>query len=197
MIRDASDLRARDAYFLMIDTIVPRPIAWVATRSADGVANLAPFSFFTGVTSAPPTVVVNLAPRVVRADDGTRTVLPKDTLANLRETGVFVLHVAPREHRSAVIQSARDHAPEVDEIALAGFETVEGTWVAAPRIPSLPVAMECRVSQMIEVGRLPATMVLGEIQGWHIHDALVDADGRAPSARWGPLGRLGVEGYQD
>jgi len=195
VIKAAADQRTRDAYFLMIDTIVPRPIAWVATRSPDGVANLAPFSFFTGVTAAPPTVVVNIAPRVIRGDAG-RVVRDKDTLANLRATGEFVLHVTPRARREEVVLTARDHGPEVDEIALAGFETVPGTWVDAPRIPDLPIAMECRVSRLIEVGRLPATMVLGEVLGWHIDDALVDPDGRVPSAAWGPLGRLGVEGYQ-
>jgi flavin reductase (DIM6/NTAB) family NADH-FMN oxidoreductase RutF len=187
----------REAYQLLIDSIVPRPIAWLTTRAADGTPNLAPFSFFTGVTAAPPVVVVNIAPRVLRDADGGRTTRDKDTLANLRATGEFVVHVAPRAKRSEVVLSAAAHPPELDEIALAGLATVPGTWVDVPRITELPLAMECRVLQLVPVGRLPATMVLGQVLGWHVHDELVDAEGRVPSVGWGPLGRLGVEGYQD
>jgi flavin reductase (DIM6/NTAB) family NADH-FMN oxidoreductase RutF len=180
----------------MIDTIVPRPIAWVTTRSAEGLPNLAPFSFFTGVTAAPPTLVFNVAPRVSRGPDGTRPTRDKDTLSNLRATGEFIVHVAPREHLARVALSAEPHDPETNEIELAKFATTPGTWVDVPRISALPIAMECRVSRLIPIGRLPTTMVLGEILGWHLHDDLVDEEGRVPSMGWGPLGRLGVEGYQ-
>ena len=195
MIRSASGMQSTEAYFLLIDTIVPRPIAWVSTRSASGTANLAPFSFFTGVTSAPPTVVFNIAPRVLRDGGGTST-RDKDTLANLRATGEFIIHAAPSAHKQEVVETAGFHAPEIDEIDLVGFETTPGTFVDVPRISHLPIAMECRVSRLIEVGRLPVVMVLGEVLAWHVRDELVDAEGRIASAAWGPLGRLGVEGYQ-
>ena len=195
MIRSADGLSARDGYSLLIDSIVPRPIAWVSTRSAEGTPNLAPFSFFTGVTGAPPTLVFSVVPRSVRGPDGRKTSVEKDTLVNVRATGEFIVHAAPKTLRSQVVATSGDHPPDVDEIELVGLETVPGTWVDVPRVVSLPVAMECRLLQLIPVGRLPAVMVLGEVLGWHLRDDLVDAAGRIPSAGWGPLARLGIEGY--
>ena len=192
----AEELSRREAYFLLIDSIVPRPVAWVSTCSGDGVPNLAPFSFFTGVTANPPTVLLSIASRVERGPDGARTVRDKDTLANLRGSGEFIVHVSPRALLAEVMETSENHAPEVDEIGLVGFETVPGSWVSVPRIASLPIAMECRLLQELDVGQPPTTVVIGEVLGWHVAEGLRDAQGRISAADWGPLGRLGVDGYQ-
>ena len=196
MLRSAADLSQREAYYLLIDSIVPRPIAWVTTVSASGVPNLAPFSFFTGVSAQPPTLAISIASRVIRGSDGTRQVRPKDTLSNLRETGEFIVHVAPADCRAQVLRSAENHAPEVDEIALCDFETVPASFTSPPRISALPVAMECRLLREVGLGDPPTTLVIGEVLGWHIDDAMLGEDGRIYSERWQPLARLGVEGFQ-
>jgi flavin reductase (DIM6/NTAB) family NADH-FMN oxidoreductase RutF len=193
----ASSLSPRDAYFMLIDTIVPRPIAWVLTRSLDGIPNLAPFSFFSGVTGRPPTLVLSFSPRIDRDPDGTRSVREKDTLANLRATSQMIVHVAPRSRRAQVVASSDELPPRVTELTDLGFgEPVPGTWVDVPRLPELPVAMECRLDRIIPVGDPATHLVLGEVLGWHIREDLI-REGRVPSASWEPLARLGVEGYQD
>ncbi len=192
----AAGLSQREAYHLLIDSIVPRPIAWVSTLSAEGVPNLAPFSFFTGVSARPPTLALSIASLVTRAPDGSRQVRPKDTLANLRGNGEFIVHAVPSVCSSQVLRTAERHPPEVDEIDLVQFETVPGSWTKPLRIPSLPVAMECRLLQEVPLGDPPTTLIVGEILGWHVDDAMVGEDGRVYSARWKPLGRLGVEGFQ-
>ncbi len=193
----AGDLSRREAYFMLIDSIVPRPIAWVTTISEDGVPNLAPFSFFTGLSAKPPTLVLSIASRVSRSDDGGRQARPKDTLANLRAGGEFIVHSALGALRDSVLQSAENHPPEVDEISLLGFETTPGTWTSVPRIAALPLAMECRLLEEFSFGDPPTTLVIGEVLGWHVDDEMIGDDGRFYSSRWGPLGRLGVEGFQD
>jgi len=197
MQRAASEVSRREAYFLLIGSIVPRPIAWVTTVSPEGVRNLAPFSFFTGLSADPPTLVLSIATRVTKAADGSRNTRPKDTLRNLRESGEFIVHVAPAALRREVLQSAENHAPEVDEIALVDFATTPGSWTSVPRIPSLPVAMECRLLQEVPIGEPPTSLVIGEVLGWHVQERVVGEDGRLYSDRWGPLGRLGVEGFQE
>jgi flavin reductase (DIM6/NTAB) family NADH-FMN oxidoreductase RutF len=176
----------------MIDTIVPRPIAWVTTRDAASVPNLAPFSFFTGVTSSPPTLLLSITKRV-RRREGAVEVVTKDTLANIEATSVFIVHVAPDAQMQAVLASSHDNRPTPDELTGLGFSTERGTWVDAPRIRELPIAMECRLDRLIPVGDPPATLVLGHILGWHVRDDL-ERHGRVDTA-WGPLARLGVEGY--
>lgn len=194
---DSASLSPRDAYYMLIDTIVPRPIAWVLTRSEDGLPNLAPFSFFTGVTGRPPTLLLSLAPRIDRHDDGTRTLREKHTLANLRSTREMVVHVAPKSRRSQLVASAGDTPQRASELDDLGFgEPVPGTWVDVPRLPELPISMECRLDRIIPVGHPATHLVLAEVLGWHVHDDLL-VNGRVPSQPWAPLARLGVEGYQD
>jgi len=142
-------------------------------------------------------VLLSIASRVERLPDGAPTVRPKDTLTNLRARGEFIVHVSPRRFLNQVIESSGSHAPEVDEISLVGFDTVPGSWVSVPRIAELPIAMECRLLHELDVGEPPTTVVVGEVLGWHVDDELRDDEGRIASVGWGPLGRLGVDGYQD
>ncbi len=185
------------AYQLMIDTIVPRPIAWVTTVSADGVPNLAPFSFFMGVTSRPPTLALSIAKRVRRGPDGSRTVEEKHTVQNLLATGELIVHVASRADRERVVASAADLPSDPRELETLGFDqVVPGTWVDVPRLADLGVAMECRVDRIIPVGEPASNLVIAQILGWHVQDGLV-VEGRIPVAGLDPLGRLGVDGYQE
>jgi flavin reductase (DIM6/NTAB) family NADH-FMN oxidoreductase RutF len=191
---DAAALRGRELYGLLVDTIVPRPVAWVLTLSPDGVPNLAPFSFFNGVCARPPTLSVSVASKPMVDASGHRSFVAKDTASFARHHGFFCVHIAPATRREDVASSAVDHPSDVDVPALVGLKTQPGTWGPIPWSPDLPVAMECRLSQIVEVGDPVNHLLLGEVLGWHIRDELVDEDGRMPSD-WDPLARLGVSGY--
>ncbi len=191
---DAATLSGRALYDLLVDTVVPRPVAWVLTLSADGAPNLAPFSFFSGVCARPPMLSVSVASKPVLGSDGQRRFVPKDTVSFARERGHFTVHIAPASQREAVASTAADHPPGTDVPALLGLSLNPGSWGPIPWSPDLPVAMECRLEQVVEVGEPVTHMLLGRVLGWHVQDALVDADGRVPSG-WDPLARLGISGY--
>ncbi|MFN8540620.1 MAG: flavin reductase family protein, partial [Thermomicrobiales bacterium] len=116
LVPDAMD--PNDAYRLMVSTVVPRPIAWVSTVGADGVPNLAPFSFFNGVAGPPPIVMFSTELR-----DG----IAKDTLRNVRETGEFVLNLADEALAERMVLTSGDWPPDADEFALAGLATAPST----------------------------------------------------------------------
>jgi flavin reductase (DIM6/NTAB) family NADH-FMN oxidoreductase RutF len=173
-------------YKLLIGCVVPRPIAWVSTVDAAGVANLAPFSFFMGVTGNPPTIAFSSGPRGGEAASG-----KKDTLANLQVTGDFVVNVVDDARAEAMNLTSGDYGPEVDEFALAGLTAAPSVQVRAPRLAEAPVSMECRVVQIIPVGNAPHHLVLGEIVHFHVRDDVHDAaTGRIDMHRLRPVGRL-------
>ena len=194
---DAADLSGKQAYHLMIDAIVPRPIAWVTTVSAEGIPNLAPFSFFMGVTARPPTLALSVAPRTIRRDEGSRTIVEKHTIENLRATGELIVHMPSRGQRAQVVASGEGLPRAQGELAALGLhDVVPGDWVDVPRLAGARVAMECRLEQLVPVGDPPTQLVLARILGWHVAaEALVD--GRIPVAGLDPLARLGVDGYQE
>lgn len=186
--------RGRDLYHLLVDTIVPRPVAWVLTLSPDGVPNLAPFSFFSGVCARPPTLSVSVASKAVVGEQGQRRFVPKDTARFAQHHGFFTVHMAPAARQADVASSAADHPAGTDVPRELGLRTEPGRWSPVPWLPDLPVAMECRLAQVVEVGSPPNHLLLGEVLGWHVQDGLVDEDGRIASD-WDPLGRLGISGY--
>ena len=197
MKKSAADLRGRDSYRLLVDTIVPRPVAWVTTVSPEGIPNLAPFSFFNGVSSRPPIVSLAIASKPKVGATGEREFVAKDTTRNIVKSGQYIIHLAPAHLGSMVSRTAEDHPRETDVPALLGLETVPGDWVDVPRIVSLPIAMECRMETIVEVGEPSTHLLLGEVLGWHVDDALLDDEGRVWAARWDPLTRLGVDGFRD
>ncbi|MBI2587020.1 MAG: flavin reductase family protein, partial [Rhodospirillales bacterium] len=119
-----------------LSCIVPRPIGWVSTVSADGIVNLAPYSFFNGVAVKPPMVMF--------ASSGRQAHGPKDSLANIEATGEFVCNLATWELRERMNQTSAPVPPEIDEFALAGLETEPSQLVKPPRVKAAPVHLECR-----------------------------------------------------
>ena len=197
MMIESAEQSSRRAYQLMIDSIVPRPVAWVTTVSSTGVPNLAPFSFFTGVTSSPPTLALSITKRVVRGPDGGRHLEEKHTVQNLLANGELIVHIASRARRDQVVASSAELPADPRELEKLGFtDVVPGSWVDVPRLAALGVAMECRVDRIIPVGDPPVSLVLARILGWHVQDTLLQG-GRIPVAGLDPLGRLGVDGYQE
>jgi flavin reductase (DIM6/NTAB) family NADH-FMN oxidoreductase RutF len=186
MIIDPSRSRGSDVYRVMIRCIVPRPIAWVSTRSRDGIPNLAPFSFFTGVTSNPPTVC--FAPGR-RASTGDR----KDTLRNVEETGEFVVNVVTEELAERMNVTATEYPPEADEFDEAGVTAAPCRVVGAPRVAESPVSFECRRYDVVHVGPHGpggGALVIGEIVMIHVDESVL-VDGKVDSERLRPLARLG------
>jgi flavin reductase (DIM6/NTAB) family NADH-FMN oxidoreductase RutF len=171
---------------LMIRTILPRPIAWVSTVSSEGVRNIAPFSFFMGITSEPPSLCFAPARRPGGA--------AKDTLANIEATGEFVVNVVTEELAEAMNETATDYPPEVDEFERAGLTPLASERVAAPRIAESPVHMECKLVQIVPVGTAGVVVVIGEIVLFHI-DERVLREGKVDSSLLRAVGRMGGMEY--
>lgn len=164
--------------------MTPRPIAWVGTRSAEGVANLAPYSFFNVASSEPPTVL--FCPQ--SGDDQP----DKDSLANAEATGAFTVSIvswAVAEHMNA---SSASVGPEVDEFGLAGVTAVDGDVVAAPYVGEAKAALECELFEVVRIGR--GAVVFGTVVAFHIDDDALDGTRVLPEAL-DAVGRLGGPNY--
>lgn len=194
---DPSNCDQRQIYKLMTGIIVPRPVALVSTVDRNGLANLAPFSFFSGVGSNPPTVL--FCPVVRKAS--TPNVAPalemrKDTLRNIEETGEFVVNVVSECIADAANATAAEVPPDVDEFVLSGLTPKASEAVRPPRVAESPAQMECKLLQVIYTGREPGAgvIVLGEVVRFHIEESLfeefrvdpggLDAVGRMAGNTW-------------
>ncbi|MGV8997915.1 MAG: flavin reductase family protein [Parvibaculaceae bacterium] len=165
--------------------IVPRPIGWISTISKDGVLNLAPYSFFNGVSADPHIVMFASAGR-------------KDSQRNAEETGEFVCNLAGFDQRDEMNATSATVGPEVDEFVLAGLATSPSRLVRPPRVAGAPAHLECVYLQTVPMiardGRHSYDLVLGEVIGIHIDDRFV-ADGKVDTAAMRPIARLGYHDY--
>lgn len=186
---DPQALDQTAVYKLLIGCVVPRPIAWVSSVDADGVRNLAPFSYFMAITDDPPTIAFSSAPRGAAGSK-------KDTLRNVEATREFVVNVVDDALAEPMNLTSGDYPPEVDEFTLAGLAAAPGVRVKVPRVAEAPISMECRLVQVIPVGRRPHGLVLGEVVQFHVRDGLYDpATGRIDLRRLRPVGRLAGDLY--
>ena len=179
---------SRQIYKLMTGIIVPRPIALVSTVDADGNVNLAPFSFFAGVGSAPPTVL--FCP-VLRSAAGGDAEHRKDTLRNVEQTREFVINIVSESIAAQANLSAAEVGPDVDEFSLSGLTPLASETVKPPRVAESPAHMECRLMQVIYTGDQPASgvVVLGEVVRFHVRENLFD-DFRVDPAGLDAVGRM-------
>ena len=193
MIVDPAASSNVDVYKLMIGSIVPRPIALVSTRSEDGILNLAPFSFFTGVSANPP--VICFCP-LRRGVPDPRSDPRKDTLRNIVRTREFVVNVVSEEIAEKMNLTAGEYPPEVDEFEIAGLTPVPSTVVTPPRVAESHVQMECVLYLAIELSALPlgGNLVLGEVVRFHIADHMVD-NFRIDPEKLRAVGRMGGNSY--
>jgi flavin reductase (DIM6/NTAB) family NADH-FMN oxidoreductase RutF len=182
---DPAKYERQQIYKLMTGIIVPRPIALVSTIDRNGVANLAPFSFFNGVGSNPPTVL--FCPTVRAASisapgegsenwPASRPDLRKDTLRNVEETGEFVVNIVNEAISAAANATSAEVAPEVDEFVLSGLTPIASEVVRTPRVAESPAQMECKLLQVIYTNREPGggVVVLGEVLRFHLREDLFD-----------------------
>ena len=167
--------------------IVPRPIGWISSVDAQGRANLAPYSFFNGVSDEPPMVMFSAT--------GTKEGLEeiKDSVANIRATGEFTVNLVGARMRDEMNVSSGIYAHGDDEFARAGLEKLPGETVAAPRVKGAPAALECRLWREIELpgGNL---VIIGQVSGIHIDEAHLK-DGIFDVTSFRPLARLGYHDY--
>ncbi len=165
--------------------VAPRPIGWISSLSADGIVNLAPYSFFNGVSDRPPFVMFSSSGR-------------KDSLVNIEATGEFVCSLATYELKDQMNATSAAVGPEVDEMALAGLTPAPCKLVKPPRVAESPVALECRHFKTIP---LPGKddgegyiIIIGQVVGIHIDEAVI-VDGKIDVTRLRPIARLGYMDY--
>ena len=159
---DLAMMSKPDVYKLLASVVMPRPIAWVVSRDLAGVVNAAPFSFFNVMSSDPPILGISFAAAVDREG--------KDTLANIRARKEFVVNLVPEELSEAMNITATNAPRGVDETVLAGLETTPCTVVDVPRIAGSPVALECRLYEVLEPGG-GSTIVLGRVVYMHVRES--------------------------
>lgn len=166
--------------------ITPRPIGWISTVDEQGRCNLAPYSFFNGISADPPMVAFS--------SEGL-----KDTVRNIKATGEFVYNLATAALADQINRSSAPVGPEVDEFTLAGLTPAPSRIVRPPRVAQTPAALECKVMQVIALHDLDGKdtqrhLTLGQVVGVHIDDAYLN-DGFFDTARAEPLARCGYRDY--
>lgn len=177
---DPEELGHGGFYRVLTSVVVPRPIAWVSTRSAAGVDNLAPHSFFTVACVSPPMVQFTSVGR-------------KDSLRNVLETGEFVVSLATESLFEHINATGTNFPAELSEFSEVGLTPEPSRTVAPPRVAESPVALECRLERALELG--DSTVVIGRVLHAAVDPAVVETDARGTSLpaidRLRPLARLG------
>jgi flavin reductase (DIM6/NTAB) family NADH-FMN oxidoreductase RutF len=172
-------------YHLLTSIVAPRPIAWISTIGTKGVTNLAPFSFFNAVAGFPPTIMFSLSYR-------RREPLEKDTLRNVRQVGEFVCHIVDETLAEAMACTAMDWPPGISEIDEVGLTAVPSIDIQPPRVVEAPIAMECKVTQIIPIEGATNVMVLGQVLRFHLREELYRPElGLVDTVAMKPITRLG------
>ena len=185
MIFDPTEKPFSEIHKLMIGSIVPRPIALVSTTSKDGNNNVAPFSYFNGVCSNPPTIM--FAP-ARRGWDGHE----KDTLINIRNNQEFVINIVSESFAEKMVKCSTDFDPNIDEFQVSGLTPESSSKVSPPKVKESKINLECKLDQIVEIGDGTAGsgfVVLGTIVLFHIDDDIYE-DGHILLDKLEPLGRL-------
>ncbi|WP_186827021.1 flavin reductase family protein [Shimia ponticola] len=168
--------------------VAPRPIAWVATRGKDGRNNLAPYSFFNAVAYVPPQVMfASTSAKEDRVDT-------KDSVGNIRDTGVFSISIVSQAHRDIMNKSSGAYGRDEDEFGLSGAMKAECETINCPRVGDAPATLECRLTQIVRLPGEANYSVFGEVVGVHMRDDCLK-DGRFDVELFQPLSRLGYRDY--
>ena len=190
MIYDPAEHPFSETHKLMIGSIVPRPIALVSTTSNNGINNLAPFSYFNGVCSKPPTIM--FAP-ARRGWDGKE----KDTLINIRNTKEFSINIVSEDIGEKMVKCSTDYEKEVDEYSKSGLSPLSSKKIKPPIVSESKISLECTLNQIVQIGEEDAGsgfIVIGTIVLFHIDDEVYD-NGRIILDKLQPLGRVAGNGY--
>ena len=173
--------------------VIPRPIGWISTISKNSILNLAPYSFFNGISDDPPMVMFSSGGPGFDSEDN-----EKDTITNAEETGEFVCAMVSQELTAAMNQSSASVSAGVDEFNLAGLETAPSELVKPPRIKTAPIHLECTYYDTIELPRGSTgrgnRVCMGNVIGVHISDTVMK-DGFIDVMAFKPMARLGYMDY--
>ena len=190
MIYDPSEHPLLETHKLMIGSIVPRPIAFVSTLSKDGLENLAPFSYFNGICSNPPSIMFCPARR---GYDGKT----KDTLNNIRDTEEFAVNIVSEDFAEQMVSTSTDFEPEVNEFEISGLTPEPCQKIAPPKVAEAKISFECKLNKIIPVGNEGpggGFVVIGTIVLFHIDDDVYE-DGYINLGKLRPIGRLAGNMY--
>ncbi|NOR62996.1 MAG: flavin reductase family protein [Rhodobacteraceae bacterium] len=168
--------------------VSPRPIGWISTVSADGIANLAPYSFFNALCDNPPMVMF--------ASTGQKPDQPKgkDSLANIIATGEFAVNIVSYTLKDQMNASAASFPADVDEFEAAGLTKAAGKAISAPHVAEAPAVLECKLYKIIDLPGASNNMVIGEVVGVHMKDDFI-VNGQFDVTKYRPLSRLGYMDY--
>ena len=191
MIIDLSELRPSQVYFTMIQTLIPRPIAWVLSEIETGKYNLAPFSYFNAVCSDPPLIMLSVG----KKPDGSY----KDTRVNIEQRGNFVVHIAHRDLLEDLNQSSATLAADVSELDLLGIETTAFEGSRLPRIAACRIAYACERYEIHELGGASQSIIYGRVNHIHIDDAITSTTEKSRlkvhADKLQPVARLGADEF--
>lgn len=182
---DVKELDKSQVYKLMTSVIVPRPIAWISTVSKDGIYNIAPFSYFAGVSSQPPILMISIG----RKENGYK----KDTWQNIEDTGEFVVNIVINQLAEKMNITSAPFAPEENEFKKAGLTAKKADIVQAPLIEEAPINIECRKYEIVNIGKMG--VIFGEILKFHIRDDILNEKGYVDTTRLEIVGRMGSANY--
>ena len=187
MLIDPKTVPAPISYQILTGAVIPRPIGFISSISADGIVNLAPFSFFNAICGEPPMVMfcpMNRRP-------------PQDTLLNVTATREFVANIVSQDIAEAMNLTAADYAPEVNEFDVSGLTPVPSQIVKPPRVQESPVSMECKAVQIIQLSDKPwgGTIIIGEVLLFHVRDSIIDKDMFIDPDKLNPIARMGGPSY--
>jgi flavin reductase (DIM6/NTAB) family NADH-FMN oxidoreductase RutF len=187
---DLSTLSPNSVYHTLIQALVPRPVAWVLSDNGNGSFNLAPFSYFSGVASDPPLIMLSIG----KKPDGSL----KDTRVNIIERNEFVVHIAHREMAAQVTESARVLPAGVSELEYIALETLAFDNFRLPRLKDCRVALACKRYRVEDITPTQA-MILGEVKSIYVDDHVISQDqkGRIKihADKIDPISRLGGDEY--
>jgi flavin reductase (DIM6/NTAB) family NADH-FMN oxidoreductase RutF len=163
MLFDFKEIPGKECYKLLVSTVTPRPIAWVVSQDAKGLLNAGAFSFFNAFSGDPPVVAIGMGNH--------KPGRPKDSLVNIRETSQFVVNLVSEENAEQMNITAIEFDADVNELEQAGLTTLPSVRVKPPRIAESPVAMECELMQIVDLGE--TGLVLGRVLAMYVRDDLV------------------------
>ncbi len=177
---------AIDSYKLLVGSIVPRPIGFISTLSREGVANLAPFSFFNAICAEPPSICFSVGNRAS----------PKDTIRNIRASGEFVVNIVSEAIAQQMNLCSGDYPAGVSEFDISGLTREPSEVVQPPCVLESPINMECKVIQIVDLGTRTggASLVIGEVVRFHF-DPSIATNFRIDPAKLRAVGRLGGNEY--
>ncbi len=188
---DFSSIDTNQRYFLTTQVLIPRPIAWVMTENGDGYFNLAPFSYFTAISSDPPLVLISIGKKPGGEE--------KDTYANLLKHKRCVIHIPSVDLVHEVNQSAASLPYGVSELDTTGLQTLAWPEFSLPRLASCRIAMGCTLYEVKDVGSGSQHLVILKVQQLYLDDAITEQDHKGrlliSAARMQPLARLGASEY--